>query len=69
VKYHLNSGGLLSFVFAMQFNKKQGQVLKNAGVLVVRLYIMTLTVVTGLLYIQDFCTYRTHYRCNVSRGL
>lgn len=45
--YHFNSGGLLSFAFAMQFNKTQGKALKNVGVLIVRLYVMTLPVINS----------------------
>jgi hypothetical protein len=42
--YHFNSGGLLSFAIAMQFNKTQGQALKHVGVLIMKLYVTTLTV-------------------------
>jgi hypothetical protein len=50
--YHFNSGGLISFSFALQFNKTQGQALKNVGVLIVRLYVMTLILTSSRKFVR-----------------
>ena len=49
--YHFNLGGPLSFAFAVQLNRTQGQALKNAGVLTVRVCVLTLTDISSRTFV------------------
>jgi len=57
--YHFNSGGLLSVACN---SKKTGQALNNVRVLIVRLYVMTLTVISSRTFVRAGHTTRVMYQ-------
>jgi hypothetical protein len=60
--YHFNPGGLLFFAFVMQPTQHKGSLLKSVGVLIVRVYVIILTIVSRRTFVPSVHTTGVMYQ-------